>query len=253
MISIHQWTKWLSKGNSSIPVLLLENYKKLNMTDAEMMLIIHLNTYASQGVDFPSFEQLQERMTCSTEQLSSLFNRLHKEKYLEIQTYQSKDGMMGERYSLEPLWEKLVAFLTLEESTALQETAATSELQETTWPPEELAPDRQKKLEGEVYRRFEQEFGRPLSPMECETIGYWLDEDHYDIQFIFLALREAVISGKLSLRYIDRILFEWKKNGFKTVEQIKDHAKKFRQQSKQKSKEQPEASKEFSFYNWLEN
>ena len=27
---------------------------------------------------------------------------------------------------------------------------------------------------------FEQEFGRPLSPLECETLAMWLDQDDHN-------------------------------------------------------------------------
>ena len=50
------------------------------------------------------------------------------------------------------------------------------------------------------------------------------------------ALREAVISGKLNFRYIDRILFDWKRNGIKTIEQAKSHGRNVRQHQKQKPK-----------------
>ncbi len=55
----------------------------------------------------------------------------------------------------------------------------------------------------------------------------WMDQDEHDPTIIKAALREAVLSGKLNFRYIDRILFEWKKNGIKTIEQAQQHAKSF--------------------------
>ena len=60
--------------------------------------------------------------------------------------------------------------------------------------------------EGEIFSLFEQEFGRFLSPMECESISMWLDEDGHSVEIIRAALKEAVLAQKLSLRYIDRIL-----------------------------------------------
>ena len=69
--------------------------------------------------------------------------------------------------------------------------------------------------EGEIFTLFEQEFGRLLSPMECETITMWLDDDGHTVEIIKAALKEAVLAQKLSLRYIDRILFEWKKKRVK--------------------------------------
>jgi DNA replication protein len=108
-----------------------------------------------------------------------------------------------------------------------------------------------------LYTIFEQEFGRPLSPFECETLGMWMDQDHHDPTIIKAALREAVISGKLNFRYIDRILFEWKKNGIKTLNQANEYGKKFRK-SNLPSKQQNQVpinkpnKNTVPFYNWLD-
>ena len=45
---------------------------------------------------------------------------------------------------------------------------------------------------------IEEEFGRPLSPLECETLAIWQDQDQHDAILIKHALKEAVLSGKLS-------------------------------------------------------
>jgi DNA replication protein len=107
------------------------------------------------------------------------------------------------------------------------------------------------KEEQDLYTCFEQEFGRPLSPLECETLAIWIDQDHHDPTIIKAALREAVISGKMNFRYIDRILFEWKKQGIETLEQARDYGQRFRKQ--QSSPGQVQRSKKaVPFYNWLE-
>ncbi len=99
--------------------------------------------------------------------------------------------------------------------------------------------------ENNLYTIFEQEFGRPLSPLECETLAMWIDQDEHDASIIKAALREAVISGKLNFRYIDRILFEWKKNNIQTVEQARQQGNKFRQyQRKQIPNKKAKSSKE---------
>ena len=64
--------------------------------------------------------------------------------------------------------------------------------------------------------------------MESETIGMWLDEDGHSVEIIRAALKEAVLAEKLSLRYIDRILFEWKKKNIKTISDVEKQTKKFR-------------------------
>ena len=92
-----------------------------------------------------------------------------------------------------------------------------------------------------IYDKFEKEFGRTLSPMEYEIIGAWLD-NNYEEQTIELALKEAIYNGVTNLRYIDKILSEWKKKGIKTENDIKTEREK---RNKQKPK------KEVFEYDWL--
>jgi len=67
-----------------------------------------------------------------------------------------------------------------------------------------------------------------------------------------MALKEAVISQKISLRYVDRILFEWKKKNIKTSTQVTKHASSFREKN---IRIQPteNVAKKVQFYNWLED
>ena len=89
--------------------------------------------------------------------------------------------------------------------------------------------------------------------MECETIGMWFDQDEHSASLIRLALKEAVLSQKLSLRYIDRILFDWKKKNIKTVEAEENQSAQFRQDIPgKKAPEQPSSTAKVPFFNWLE-
>lgn len=63
---------------------------------------------------------------------------------------------------------------------------------------------------------FEKEFGRPLTPIEIETIKEW-KQCQYDDEMILKALKEATLSNVRNLRYIDKILVEWAKYGVKTT------------------------------------
>lgn len=69
-----------------------------------------------------------------------------------------------------------------------------------------------------MYQLFEQEFGRPLSSIEFQRIGQWLEEDHYQPEILKLALREAVLNQAYSFNYVDRILLSWeRKSTYKTT------------------------------------
>ena len=98
-----------------------------------------------------------------------------------------------------------------------------------------------KKQEKNIFELFESEFGRTLSPMEYEFINAWLKSGMNE-DIIKEALKEATYNGVSNLRYIDKIIYEWKKKGYKTVEQIKSNRFK---------KEEKEEVKAFFEYDWL--
>lgn len=74
-----------------------------------------------------------------------------------------------------------------------------------------------------LYQVFEQEFGRCLSPIEYEIINSWLN-DKVNEDLITAALKEATFNGVKNLRYIDKILYDWKQKGYQKVTDIKQKA-----------------------------
>ncbi|MED4204183.1 DnaD domain-containing protein [Neobacillus mesonae] len=226
---------WLEEGNITIPSLLFSEYRNLTLTETELVLLLNILTFLEKGKYFPTPEELSGRMTISTAECNDILRRLLQRGFLEIIDQYSNDGIRFEKYSIKPLWERLVEQFLVSQR---------NQVQETTKKTEEM----------DLYTCFEKEFGRPLSPFECESLAMWMDDDHHDPVIIKAALREAVMSGKLNFRYIDRILFEWKKNGIKTVEQAKNHGQKFRQKQLQKSNPKEQTyNPSVPFYNWLEN
>lgn len=223
--------QWLKEGQITIPAALISQYKEMKLDEYELVLLLHIISFIEKGNEFPTPVELSQPMTITASDCSELLRKLIQKGLIEINDGFTSDGIRFEKYSLEPLWEKLIDQFLLQ---GKRKNAVVHEQEETN-----------------LYTCFEQEFGRPLSPFEGETLSMWLDEDHHDATIIKSALREAVISGKLNFRYIDRILFEWKKNGVKTIEQAKSHGQKFRSYQKNKPKE-PETKKEsLPLYNWL--
>ena len=74
-------------------------------------------------------------------------------------------------------------------------------------------------VKGDIFSVFESNFGKTLSAMECELINAWIDRGDSE-ELIIAALKEATYNGVRSLRYIDKILFEWNKKGIKTPEEV---------------------------------
>lgn len=228
--------KWLQEGNITIPGVLLTHYKEMNLNEQELVLLLQVISFIDKGNSFPTPVEISSSMTISVSECAAILRRLIQKGFIEIKESYTPDGIRHELYNIDSLWEKLIDHFLMKEK---RESAMITQQTET-----------------DLYSCFEQEFGRPLSPFECETLALWMDDDHHDPHIIKAALREAVISGKLNFRYIDRILFEWKKNGIKTIEQARSYGKKFRQNQQPQrmaSNDRGEQNgKSIPFYNWLE-
>jgi DNA replication protein len=215
----------------SFPALLLRHYKELSLTDEEMMLFFQIAAFMKEGKEFPTIYELRERMSADETRLLTMLQKLVQNQFLTIEDVMDKQtGIRSEKFCLDPLYWKLAHLLVSQKH----------------------APSfTEKDNEQNLYIIFEQEFGRPLSPIECETLSIWQDNDKYADELIIAALREAVLAGKLSFKYIDRILFEWQRNNIHTSKQARDFSLKFRK-AKQ-AEQQPKMVESFPFYNWLEN
>ena len=80
--------------------------------------------------------------------------------------------------------------------------------------------------------------------MDYEIINAWIDRG-FNEELIIAALKEAIDNGVSSFRYIDKILYEWKRKGIKQVEDIKKSFEK---------EESPDYNidKGILEYNWLD-
>jgi len=79
-----------------------------------------------------------------------------------------------------------------------------------------------------IFEIIEKEFGRTLSPMEVELIQTW----DYPIEILKIAIREASTSGNYSMKYIDRIIYNWKKANIKSVNDVKEYIRKFNEKKR---------------------
>ena len=101
----------------------------------------------------------------------------------------------------------------------------------------------------DIFRTFEKELGRTMSPMELELINGWLISGTSE-ELILGALREAVYNGVSNFRYIDKIIYEWEKKGFKTMDEVNSYIKN-RYNEKSKDKVVSKKEQEISDYDCL--
>lgn len=224
---------WIEQGNVHISQLFFQFYKELKISDEEAMLLMHVHVFQQAGNDFPTPDEIGARMMCSQKSVTTMLQKLMQQGFIAIKQ-DAADEVLTESISLQPLWDRLIDCVQQDDE------------------EEEKVPS-QKEMEGLVFQMFEQEFGRFLSPMEIETISMWMDQDGHTPEVIKMALKEAVISEKMSLRYVDRILFEWKKKNIKTSSEVTKHAATFREKNIQIQPSPDNTAKKVKFYNWLED
>lgn len=219
MIKHEGWKQGLiagmQEGTVTVPNLLLKYYHKLKLSEAEVMLLIHFLAFKEkEQKDFPTIEELQSRMSATPDKVIVMLQKLMKEQIISIdEEIDEVTGIQYEKYNLSRLHERIAECWIEERAQQIKESKV------------KTAPAAEGK---DVFSVFEKEFARPLSPMECENISKWLDNDKYSVELIFAALKEAVFAGKIHFRYIDRILLDWERNRIFTVEQAKEHTQKFR-------------------------
>ena len=76
-----------------------------------------------------------------------------------------------------------------------------------------------------IYKKLEEFFGRPLSSIEIEIIKDW-ENKKITPEIINLAIKEAVLNQARSLKYINRILYDWAQQGLKNELDITNYLKK---------------------------
>ncbi len=228
----HRLRLWTQQRHVTVPQLFFQTYKELHMSDDEALIVLHLLAFFEENVEFPTPQDLAARTCFVPNDISMKMQRLMQKGFVEITQGVDGSGRLFEKYSLAPLWSRIVRLLEQKEMQQ-QETSVKNE-------------------EGEIFALFEQEFGRLLSPMELETINTWFDQDGHTPAIIKAALKEAVLAGKISLRYIDRILFEWKKKNITSPKQIEQHSEQFRARQIKPVQSVAPTTTSGMFYNWLD-
>lgn len=107
----------------------------------------------------------------------------------------------------------------------------------------------QEEVKTDIFKVFEKELGRTISSMELELINGWLTIGTPE-ELILGALREAVYNGVTNFKYIDRIIYEWDKKGFKTMDDVNKHLKS-RREKKSSNESISKKEQEVADYDWV--
>ena len=175
-----------------IPRVLLTNYSKLIITAEELIVLIYLMDKGNNIIyDINLFVK---ELSFTKRKVIELINNLVEKNILNITINKNSDNVSEEYLNLDMLYRKITNIIL------------NKELPSST-------------NNEDLFTIFEKEFGRTISPTEYEKINSWLNED-IDKTLIVEALKEAVYNSTTSLRYIETILYSWKKKGIKTKEDV---------------------------------
>lgn len=175
-----------------IPRILFNNYRRLNMNEEELVVVVLIISLGGK-IEYNPDVFVKELKMLKQEVMGIISNLIEK-NILSIEMV--KNGRKMEEYiSLSLLYDKLLNIVL------------------------EVDEEEKSKIDGSIISVFENELGKLLSPMEVEKIREWVTT-YKNEELIIAALSEAVINGVNNLRYIDVILNDWHKKGYRNKEDV---------------------------------
>lgn len=192
--------RYIQDGQTSIANYLLDHFREVGMTTDQLLVFLQLRRYMDRGQKMPAAEDIADHLGWDKQRVYQILHELIANKLMTITSVPDGQGQKQDAYDFRLLMEKLSQLAVQTTKKEVQTTATTNR--------------------ATVFNQIETEFGRPLSPLEMESINQWLDNDHYRPELIQLALKEAVLSQAYSLKYMDRILLNWEKKNLKTAAQV---------------------------------
>ena len=185
----------IEDGNIVIPLYILKAIKKLDLTMDEFVFLMYL--YNKQDkIDFNP-EKIANDLNIDIMEVMGYVSVLTDKDFLTLDVFKSSNNVIEEILNLSPFYDKLSLI---------------------------LIDNQEDKEDKDILKYIENELGRPLNSIEIKTIESWVS-NQIDESLIKEALRIALKDGVYSLKYIDKILFDWKSRGYQTVSDIKYNEK----------------------------
>ena len=208
----------VNSGNIVIPLYIYKEYPKFNIDYETFIFLMFLY---SKGNKIPfDINKLSTEFFCDIKKVMEFISKLQDNKLIEIKVIKNDKNIMEEYIYLDFFYEKIALNIVNEEDT-----------------------NAQKDEKDEIFEMLEKDVGLQLSFVEVEIVKAW----NYDIGVIKEAIKEAIKNNVASIRYIDKVLYTWAKKGYKTVKDVENNRKNFR--------EKEEKDKKIEIYDedWLED
>lgn len=212
-----KFNKVIQDGNIVIPLYILKYFKKLNITMDEFIFLMYL--YNKQdNLDFNP-EKISLDLNIDIMEVMGYISTLTDKGYLNLQVKKTDNNLLEEVIDLSSFYEKISILLINNE---------------------EIETNNSKGILSFV----EKELARPISSLEIQMIEGWKNNNISD-ELIKEAIRLALNDGVYSLKYIDKILIDWKNHGYKDVNDVKN--------AKQDKLVEENINDDITDWDWLED
>ncbi len=174
---------------------------KENLSLNEFLLLLYFDNSFDLVFDI---KVVAKTLNMSEEQVLEAYSNLMKKKLIKVKAEKDGYGKVIEKVCLDNFYNEIKTDVKNSEIESSKE---------------------------DIFSIFESNFGRSLSPMDYEIINAWIDKG-FSEDLVIAALNEAVYNGVPNLRYIDKVLYEWNRKGYKTVDDVNNRFKEDKQNDK---------------------
>ena len=176
-----------------VPRYLFNYYLRLGITAEELIVLIFIIDKGDMIVYNP--EEIAINLGMDKFKVMEILSSLDEKKIISIALEKNSDGKSEEYISLDLLYKKIVGLI--------------------------IDNKKEKTLDNsDIFSTFENEFGRPISSMECQIIKGWID-DNFSHELIMEALKEEV---QEELQEIQREIYKSEK-GLDILNSYRDEIK----------------------------
>ena len=159
--------------------------------DLSLSEFLLLNYFINYNIEELSIDEISKHLSLSNEKILEAYNGLINKKIVKITT-KEKNGIIFESISLDDFYDRI------DQSIKAETKSISSE---------------------EIIKTFEECSKQKVTDIEREVINAWI-QNGFDTSIIINAINEAKYNGTCNIRYIDKVLNEWNKQGIKNPEQL---------------------------------
>ncbi|CCV64773.1 predicted DnaD/phage-associated domain protein [Alteracholeplasma palmae J233] len=171
------------EADLSIEKILTREYQRLSLNSQELLVLLTLFSYYKKRTF--SITVLAKKVDMNLDQTGGIIESLLDKQFISFYL-ETKDGKTRELFSLDHTFDK-IEDLYLED--------------ENKKKMDQVENNISKAIDS-----LEAGIRKPLSAYELEIVRNWYEKQEYDHNRIMELIKESELSGRLSVRYIERLL-----------------------------------------------